>query len=368
MSGPSLSAPTVTFLELPRPLSELDAVLARLPSLNASEDRSTAAAETRRRWLKTGGSTWFRSCSVQRRRSRWQPEKSAGACAAWRDVGRWQAFAGWLHQVQDGAIRDAVAMQEMLGFRLSPTASFVAAAGRADFSMPSKVSNSAPRSSRFGAMRDSRRHRRRRLLPSRFGAHQPDRQEDFKFSNRSRKSASKSRCRRRRTCILGNLRRRSIRNVYPNVELYWNDMVAVFQQEIKDLYAAGCRYLQLDEVPLALLCDNNISALAKREGDDPDKLVSRLCRRAQSRHCRPARRHDDRYALVPRQHGKPVDGGRRLRADRRSFFTRCDVDAYLLEYDSGRAGDFAPLRHLPASKRAYLGIISTKNPDTRNVR
>ncbi len=41
---------------------------------------------------------------------------------------------------------------------------------------------------------------------------------------------------------------------------------------------------------------------------------------------------------------------------------RCDVDAYLLEYDSRRAGDFAPLRHLPAGKRAYLGIISTKNP------
>ena len=42
--------------------------------------------------------------------------------------------------------------------------------------------------------------------------------------------------------------------------------------------------------------------------------------------------------------------------------TRADVDAFLLEYDSRRAGDFAPLRHLPAGKRAYLGIISTKNP------
>jgi 5-methyltetrahydropteroyltriglutamate--homocysteine methyltransferase len=46
-----------------------------------------------------------------------------------------------------------------------------------------------------------------------------------------------------------------------------------------------------------------------------------------------------------------------------ALFTRCDVDAYLLEYDSPRAGDFAPLRHLPAGKRAYLGLISTKNPE-----
>ena len=45
-----------------------------------------------------------------------------------------------------------------------------------------------------------------------------------------------------------------------------------------------------------------------------------------------------------------------------ALFTRCDVDAYLLEYNSPRAGDFAPLRHLPAGKRAYLGLISTKNP------
>jgi 5-methyltetrahydropteroyltriglutamate--homocysteine methyltransferase len=45
-----------------------------------------------------------------------------------------------------------------------------------------------------------------------------------------------------------------------------------------------------------------------------------------------------------------------------TLFTRCNVDAYLLEYDSQRAGDFAPLRHLPADKRAYLGIISTKKP------
>jgi 5-methyltetrahydropteroyltriglutamate--homocysteine methyltransferase len=45
-----------------------------------------------------------------------------------------------------------------------------------------------------------------------------------------------------------------------------------------------------------------------------------------------------------------------------ALFAGCDVDAFLLEYDSPRAGDFAPLRYLPANKRAYLGIVSTKNP------
>ena len=45
------------------------------------------------------------------------------------------------------------------------------------------------------------------------------------------------------------------------------------------------------------------------------------------------------------------------------LFNALDVDAYLLEYDSERAGSFAPLKYLPAGKRAYLGIVSTKNPE-----
>ena len=109
------------------------------------------------------------------------------------------------------------------------------------------------------------------------------------------------------------------RTVYPDVETYWDDMVAVFQQEIKELYAAGCRYLQLDEVPLALLCDNTIRALAKSEGDDPGQTGCALYRRTEPRRCGPAGRSDHRHAPMPRQHGKHVDGRRRLRADRRSF-------------------------------------------------
>jgi 5-methyltetrahydropteroyltriglutamate--homocysteine methyltransferase len=59
------------------------------------------------------------------------------------------------------------------------------------------------------------------------------------------------------------------------------------------------------------------------------------------------------------------DGGYAPIAD--ALFNRADVDAFLLEYDSARAGDFAPLRYLPAGKRAYLGIISTKNPEIESV-
>jgi 5-methyltetrahydropteroyltriglutamate--homocysteine methyltransferase len=150
--------------------------------------------------------------------------------------------------------------------------------------------------------------------------------------------------------------------VYPDVEMYWNDMVAVFQDEIAELYAAGCRYLQLDEVPLALLCDDKIRALATSEGDDPDALVALyidVLNRAVAG--RPADMTIGMHLCRGNMESLWMgDGGYAPIAE--ALFTRCDVDAYLLEYDSQRAGDFAPLRYLPAGKRAYLGIVSTKNP------
>ena len=160
---------------------------------------------------------------------------------------------------------------------------------------------------------------------------------------------------------------RSIRTVYPDVEQYWDDLVAVFRQEIAELYAAGCRFLQLDEVPLALLCDQNIRDLARSEGDDPERLVSRyidVLNRAVAE--RPADMTVAMHLCRGNMEGLWMgDGGYAPIAE--SLFGRCDVDAYLLEYDSPRAGDFAPLRHLPAGKRAYLGLISTKKTALESV-
>ena len=155
--------------------------------------------------------------------------------------------------------------------------------------------------------------------------------------------------------------------VYPDVEKYWDDLIAVFKQEIAELYAAGCRYLQLDEVPLALLCDDKIRAVAKSEGDDPDKLAARyidVLNRAVAD--RPADMTIGMHLCRGNMESLWMgDGGYAPIAE--ALFNRADVDAFLLEYDSARAGDFAPLRHLPAGKRAYLGIISTKNPALESV-
>ena len=235
----------------------------------------------------------------------------------WRDWEAGKVGFDELREIQDRAIRDAVKMQEKLGLadryrrRVSPR--------RLVARLPQRR-----RRLRFPRL-ETHIPQRGRLCDALAGAgrdqadppHAADRHRGFQVpARRWQASASRSRCRRRRTCISASSRMRSTATVYPDVEQYWDDMIAVFRQEIDELYAAGCRYLQLDEVPLALLCDpKHPRAWQNSEGDDPDKLVDALHRRAQSRGRQPPSRPDDRHASLPRQHGRPLDGRWRLRPD-----------------------------------------------------
>ncbi|MGZ5828820.1 MAG: 5-methyltetrahydropteroyltriglutamate--homocysteine S-methyltransferase [Xanthobacteraceae bacterium] len=283
-----------------------------------------------------------------------------------------QAWRAWeagslpfekLHAVQDKAIREAVAMQERLGlpivtdgeFRrggwsrgfLNAVDGFEFRASKLTFRNDQGVSTASP------APVASRPIRRK----------QPIVTDDFKFIKSAAKNRVKVTMPTPSHMHFGQFKEAVDRKVYPSDDKYWDDMIAVFQQEMKELYAAGCRYLQLDEVPLALLCDKNIRALALSEGDDPDKLITLyvdVLNRAIAN--RPADLTIGMHLCRGNMEGLWMgDGGYAPIAEQ--LFNRCDVDAFLLEYDSPRAGDFAPLRHLPAGKRAYLGIVSTKNPE-----
>lgn len=281
---------------------------------------------------------------------------------AWREWEAGKLPADKLPELQDRAIRDAVAMQEALGLpivtdgefrRAGWSRGFLSAVEGFDF-RPSKLTfrNDEGFTTPSPGVLTTRPVRRTRPIVT----------GDYKFLKSVAKNRVKVTMPTPSHMHFGQFKDAVDPKVYPHIEAYWNDLIAVFQQEIKELYAAGCRYLQLDEVPLALLCDNNIRALAKSEGDDPDKLVAMyidVLNRAVVG--RPADltigMHLCRGNLESLWVG---DGGYAPIAE--ALFTRADVDAFLLEYDSRRARDFAPLRYLPANKRAYLGIISTKNP------
>jgi 5-methyltetrahydropteroyltriglutamate--homocysteine methyltransferase len=157
------------------------------------------------------------------------------------------------------------------------------------------------------------------------------------------------------------------KSVYPDMDRYLEDLVRIYIEEMRDLAAAGCTYLQLDEVPLAMLCDPVNQAVVREAGEDPDQLVDRyiglnnaICR------ARPRGMTIAMHFCRGNREGMwGAAGGYEFIAEK--MFNQLEVDAYLLEFDSSRAGGFEPLRHLPKNKIALLGLISTKNPQVESA-
>lgn len=152
------------------------------------------------------------------------------------------------------------------------------------------------------------------------------------------------------------------RSVYPDRDKLMDDVAKIMRQEIADLAARGCTYLQFDEVPLAVICDPNNMEVVRRRGDDPDALIDLYLDAINlSLQDRP----DNMTVAVHLCRGNyaqgMADGGYEPIAER--MFNKLDVDGFFLEYDTPRAGDFAPLRHLPKPRRAVLGMVSTKVPE-----
>ena len=154
---------------------------------------------------------------------------------------------------------------------------------------------------------------------------------------------------------------------YPDLSQFFDDLVAVYRAELTELARAGCRYVQFDEVAIAMLCDPDVCRQAKVQGGDPVALletyISLLRRIAADRptHMRLGLhlcRGNFRGRWMAAGGCEPVAG---------KLFAEAPVDNFLLEYDSARAGDFRPLRFLPRHKTAVLGLVSSKTPATRRA-
>src|SRR5262245_29991054 len=149
---------------------------------------------------------------------------------------------------------------------------------------------------------------------------------------------------------------------YTDVERFFSDLVAVFAQEIAELAAAGCRYLQIDEIAVALLCDPALRARVEAAGGDPGALLDRY---VDAINGALAACPDDVVIGVHMCRGNfrgnyLAEGGYDWAAER--FFARTRANHFLLEYDTPRAGDFAPLRFVPKGKGVVLGLVSSKTP------
>ncbi|MGH7988075.1 MAG: 5-methyltetrahydropteroyltriglutamate--homocysteine S-methyltransferase [Candidatus Binataceae bacterium] len=151
------------------------------------------------------------------------------------------------------------------------------------------------------------------------------------------------------------------REAYPDLDQMTEDIVEAYQNELEALGAAGCRYVQVDEVPLALLCSGQMRAQMRGRGDDPDRLIKEffphLINRALEGH--PASMHIGMHLCRGNnQSGWISEGGYEPVAE--TLFNKINVDSYFLEYDTVRAGSFEPLKFLPKNKTAVLGLVSSK--------
>ena len=152
-------------------------------------------------------------------------------------------------------------------------------------------------------------------------------------------------------------------DAYPDLEQFFTDLAACYRAEIASLYDAGCRYLQLDDTNLAYLCDPAMRAGAIERGDDPNTLPHSY---AELINACIADRPDDLTVAIHLCRGNYrstwfAQGGYEPVAE--VLFNELDVDAYFLEYDDERSGDFAPLSFVPADKTVVLGIITSKRPE-----
>jgi 5-methyltetrahydropteroyltriglutamate--homocysteine methyltransferase len=151
------------------------------------------------------------------------------------------------------------------------------------------------------------------------------------------------------------------REHYPDLAAFWGDVAAAYRQAIAHIAAAGCTYLQLDDVSFSYLCDQNVRDGLAAGGDDP--------------------------AALPRAYAAAIDGAladrpagmtvamHTCRGNFRSTWLAAGayddavveamfstgVDAFFMEWDSERAGGFEPLRLLPKDKTVVLGLVTTKS-------
>ncbi|MBK0015449.1 MULTISPECIES: cobalamin-independent methionine synthase II family protein [Kosakonia] len=155
--------------------------------------------------------------------------------------------------------------------------------------------------------------------------------------------------------------------VYPELDAYFDDLATTWRDAIRAFYDAGCRYLQLDDTVWAYLCSDEQRKQIVARGDDPEELARIYAR-----------------VLNKALEGKPEDLTIGLHVCRGNFrstwiseggyepvaevlFGGVNVDAFFLEYDNDRSGDFAPLRFVrPGKQQVVLGLITTKNGELEN--
>ena len=269
-----------------------------------------------------------------------------------------------LARIQHEAIREVVRLQEEIGFKLATDGEYNRTFWQRDFLLKfrSVQKVAAKLTVRFHSAAGARDHSPPTLqVTGKLARPRGIFVDDFKFLKSVAHGAAKITIPSPTTMHFRGGREAIDVKAYPDMAEFYADLARVYRDEIHDLAQAGCRYLQIDEVNLAYLCDPELRAQVRNIGEDPETLPKTY-----------ARLLNDTIA------GRPVDMVVCMHLCRGNFagawvaeggydpiaellFNEIAVDGYFLEYNSPRAGSFAPLRFLPKGKIAVLGLVTTKS-------
>ena len=150
------------------------------------------------------------------------------------------------------------------------------------------------------------------------------------------------------------------RKIYPNNDKFFDDLGQAYKKAVRAFADVGCRYLQLDEVFIAMLCDEKYRGQMRARGDDPEKmgpLYGDLINVAMSDI--PADMTITMH-LCRGNYKSTFMGSGGYEAEQEILFNRIKVHGYFMEYDSERAGGFEPLKLVPKDRHVVLGLVTTK--------
>jgi 5-methyltetrahydropteroyltriglutamate--homocysteine methyltransferase len=163
------------------------------------------------------------------------------------------------------------------------------------------------------------------------------------------------------SALYGRVGREPIsRAVYPELDAFFADLGAAYRKAVRAFADAGCRYLQLDEVFIAMLCDAGYRKTQAGRGDDPQKLAELYADLINTAMSDIPSDMTITMHLCRGNYRSTYMGSGGYDPVAEVLFDRIEVHGYFMEYDTDRAGSFEPLRRVRKGQTVVLGLVTTK--------
>jgi 5-methyltetrahydropteroyltriglutamate--homocysteine methyltransferase len=151
------------------------------------------------------------------------------------------------------------------------------------------------------------------------------------------------------------------REAYPELDpVFYDDVAKAYGEELQSLFDAGCRYVQMDDTNLAYLCDEKMREAARQRGDDPNELPHRYAQFINKVVAHKPAGMTLAMHLCRGNFKSTHAAAGNYEPVAEALLSEMKLDAFFMEYDDERSGDFKPLRYLTPGKIVVLGLVTTK--------